>query len=58
MNSQRKSMKNLSFAFMCFKDKKYERSFLKEPDCMVKYSVLMGFVVFLIILGIQLISNP
>lgn len=58
MDAERKSMKSLSLAFMCFKDKQYEMSFLKEPDCMLKYSVLMGFIVFLIIVGIQVISNP
>lgn len=54
----RKSMKNLSPIFLCFKDKRFEYSFLKEPDCMLKYSVLMGLVVFLMIVGIQVISNP
>lgn len=55
---ERKSMKNLSLIFLCFKDRKFELSFLKEPDCMLKYSVLMGMVVFLMIIGIQVISNP
>lgn len=57
MAAERKSMKNLSMAFMCFKDKRYEVSFLKEPDCMLKYSVLMGFIAFLIMIGIQVNSN-
>lgn len=58
VDPERKSMKNLSLLFLCFKDKKFEISFLKEPDCMLKYSVLMGLVVYLMIIGIQVISNP
>lgn len=55
---EKKNMKNLSLFFLCFKDRKFELSFLKEPDCMLKYSCLMGLIVFLMIIGIQVISNP
>lgn len=48
----------MSPVFLCFKDKRFEGSFLQEPDCMLKYSVLMGFTVFLMIVGMQVISNP
>lgn len=51
-------MKRLSLVFLCFKEKQYELSFLREPDCMLKYSALMGLIMFLMIIGIQVISNP
>ncbi|XP_058457172.1 adenylyl cyclase X E isoform X2 [Malaya genurostris] len=48
---------NISPFFMCFENKRWEWSYTKEPDLMLKYSVLMSFVVFLCIFSIQIFNN-
>lgn len=47
----------LSPIFMCFTDKKLEWSFQHEPDILLKYSVLMSFIVLLTVIGIQVLNK-
>lgn len=54
--SARKPSK-LSPIFMCFEKKGMEWSFLQEPDILLKYSVLMSFIVLLAIIGIQVLNK-
>uniref|UniRef100_A0A1S4GVP2 adenylate cyclase n=1 Tax=Anopheles gambiae TaxID=7165 RepID=A0A1S4GVP2_ANOGA len=48
---------NMSPFFMCFENKRWELSYLQEPDLMLKYSVLMSFIVFVCILLIQILND-
>ncbi|KFB36670.1 AGAP007631-PA-like protein [Anopheles sinensis] len=48
---------NMSPFFMCFENKRWELSYLREPDLMLKYSVLMSFIVFVCILLIQILND-
>ncbi|XP_055538155.1 adenylyl cyclase X E [Wyeomyia smithii] len=48
---------NISPFFMCFGEKRWEWPYMKEPDLMLKYSVLMSFIVFLCIFIIQVLNN-
>ncbi|XP_062552165.1 adenylyl cyclase X E isoform X2 [Armigeres subalbatus] len=48
---------NLSTFFMCFENKRWEWLFMKEPDLMLKYSVLMSFIVFVCIFLIQVLDK-
>uniref|UniRef100_A0A182JM26 adenylate cyclase n=1 Tax=Anopheles atroparvus TaxID=41427 RepID=A0A182JM26_ANOAO len=48
---------NMSPFFMCFENKRWELSYLQEPDLMLKYSVLMSFIVFVCILLIQILNE-
>lgn len=48
---------NVSTILLYFKEKKWEWSFMREPDLMLKYSTLLGLFVFLIILIIHTINN-
>lgn len=57
--SKRKSFSsNVSTIFMRFRVLRWEWSFMKEPDLMLKYSTLMGFLVFIGILVIQATNSP
>lgn len=47
---------NLSPFFMCFENKRWEWPFMKEPDLMLKYSILMSFIVFICIFTVQLLN--
>lgn len=49
---------NLSSVLLCFRNKEWELSFMKEPDCMLKYSVLMCFIVFVCIVIVQSLNSP
>ncbi|XP_055628453.1 adenylyl cyclase X E [Toxorhynchites rutilus septentrionalis] len=48
---------NISTFFMLFETKHWEWSFMKQPDLMLKYSVLMSFAVFICIFSIQVFNN-
>ncbi|XP_035790946.1 adenylyl cyclase X E-like [Anopheles albimanus] len=48
---------NMSPFFMCFENKRWELSYLQEPDLMLKYSVLMSFIVYVCILLIQILGE-
>lgn len=48
---------NVSTILLYFKEKKWEWSYMREPDLMLKYSTLLGLFVFLIILTIQTMNN-
>ncbi|XP_021695354.1 adenylate cyclase type 2 isoform X1 [Aedes aegypti] len=48
---------NLSTFFMCFENKRWEWLFMKEPDLMLKYSVLMSFIVFVCIFLTQVLDK-
>ncbi|XP_035911813.1 adenylate cyclase type 2 [Anopheles stephensi] len=48
---------NMSPFFMCFENKRWELTYLQEPDLMLKYSVLMSFIVFVCILLIQILNE-
>ncbi|XP_058829866.1 adenylyl cyclase X E-like isoform X2 [Topomyia yanbarensis] len=48
---------NISPFFMCFENKRWEWPYSKEPDLMLKYSVLMSFIVFICIFSIQVFNN-
>jgi adenylate cyclase len=51
------SFDKISSIFLFFSQRTWEMSFFREPDMMLKYSVLMGFVVFLSIVGIQILND-
>lgn len=51
-------LSKISTVFMCFENKNWEMKFLKEPDLMFKYGVLMSFIVYCTIFGIQILNNP
>lgn len=57
-NKRKSFSSNVSTIFMRFRDLRWEWSFMKEPDLMLKYSTLMGFIVFLGILVIQATNSP
>lgn len=44
--------------FLNFRSFKMEWKFLREPDLMLKYSVLMSFIIYLSVISIQIINNP
>lgn len=48
---------NVSTVLLYFKERKWECSYMREPDLMLKYSTLLGLFVFLIILIIQTMNN-
>ncbi|XP_052873857.1 adenylyl cyclase X E [Anopheles cruzii] len=48
---------NMSPCFMCFENSRWELSYLREPDLMLKYSVLMSFIVYVCILLIQILNE-
>ncbi|XP_055593948.1 adenylyl cyclase X E [Uranotaenia lowii] len=48
---------NISAFFMCFKDMRWELPFMQQPDLMLKYSVLMSFIVFICIILIQALNS-
>lgn len=49
--------RNITSLFLFFKDWRWEKQFLMEPDDMLKYSVLMGLIIFAAILSIQSINK-
>jgi len=51
-------MDRISKIMLGFENPKWEWAFLNQPDLLLKYSVLMSFVVLLIIFAIQLLNIP
>jgi len=51
------SFDRISSIFLFFSKRPWEMSFFNQPDMMLKYSVLMGFVVFLSIVVIQILND-
>lgn len=49
---------NVSTVLLRFKDKRWECSYMKEPDLMLKYSTFMCLAVLIGIIGIQALNNP
>lgn len=49
---------NVSTILLRFRNKEWELSYMKEPDFMLKYSVLMCFLVFIGIIVIQSLNSP
>lgn len=49
---------NVSTILLLFRDHKWELSFMKEPDLMLKYSTFMCFFVFIGIVIVQALNNP
>lgn len=49
---------NVSSVLLRFRDREWELSFMKEPDFMLKYSVLMCFIVFIGIFVVQTLNSP
>lgn len=47
----------VSTMFLCFNDRSWEWSYMREPDLMLKYSTLMGFVMFVTILSMQTLNG-
>lgn len=41
-----------------FRNKEWEMAFMKQPDFMLKYSVLMCFIVFIGIVIVQSLNSP
>ena len=52
-----KKLNNISTAFLCFENKKWEILFLQERDLMLKFSVLMSLLVYITIVGIQILNK-
>lgn len=52
-----KKLNNISTAFFCFENKKWELMFQKERDQMLKFSVLMSLLVYITIVGIQILNK-
>lgn len=48
----------VSPVFLNFRTLKMEWKFWREPDLMLKYSVLMSFIIYLSVISIQIINNP
>lgn len=48
----------VSTILLRFRNKKWEMSFLREQDLMLKYSTFMCFVVFIGIIVAQALNNP
>jgi adenylate cyclase len=51
------SFDKISSVFLSFSQRSWELSYLHEPDIMLEYSIMMGFVVFLSIVGIQILND-
>lgn len=49
---------NVSTVLLLFKDSKWEWSYMREPDFMLKYSTFMCLAVLIGIIGIQALNNP
>ncbi|XP_013108012.1 adenylyl cyclase X E [Stomoxys calcitrans] len=49
--------RNITSVGLFFKDWRWEMQFLQEPDDMLKYSVIMGVIIFLGIMAIQSINK-
>lgn len=49
---------NVSTILLRFRDKEWELTFMKEPDFMLKYSVLLCFIVFIGIFIVQSLNSP
>uniref|UniRef100_A0A1A9X0W6 adenylate cyclase n=1 Tax=Glossina brevipalpis TaxID=37001 RepID=A0A1A9X0W6_9MUSC len=49
--------RNITSMCLFFKDWRWEMQFLREPDDMLKYSVIMGVIIFLGIMAIQSINK-
>lgn len=49
---------NVSTVLLRFKDSKWEWSYMREPDLMLKYSTFMCLAVLIGIIGIQTLNNP
>lgn len=58
-NAERPSFSShVSTVLLRFKDKRWECSYMKEPDLMLKYSTFMCLAVLIGIIGIQALNNP
>uniref|UniRef100_A0A7G3AB74 adenylate cyclase n=2 Tax=Lutzomyia longipalpis TaxID=7200 RepID=A0A7G3AB74_LUTLO len=55
---EKSQLTSLSMIFLCFKNKRDEWCFLNEPDFLLKYSILAVFIVYLLVLGIQILNQP
>ena len=49
--------RNITSMCLFFKDWRWEMQFLREPDDMLKYSVIMGVIIFFVIMAIQSINK-
>lgn len=49
--------RNITSVGLFFKDWRWEMQFLQEPDDMLKYSVVMGVIIFFGIMAIQSINK-
>lgn len=49
---------NVSTVLLRFKDRKWEWSYMREPDLMLKYSTFMCLAVLIGIVAIQAFNNP
>uniref|UniRef100_A0A1L8DZY7 adenylate cyclase n=2 Tax=Nyssomyia neivai TaxID=330878 RepID=A0A1L8DZY7_9DIPT len=55
---EKSQLTSLSMIFLCFKNHADEWSFLNETDYLLKYSILAVFIVYLLVLGIQILNQP
>ncbi|GAB0100963.1 Adenylate cyclase [Sergentomyia squamirostris] len=55
---EKNQLTSLSMIFLCFKDRHDEWPFLNEPDHLLKYSILAVFIIYLLVLGIQILNQP
>ncbi|XP_037931308.1 adenylyl cyclase X E isoform X2 [Teleopsis dalmanni] len=49
---------NITSLGLFFKDWRWEFLYLNEPDVMLKYSILFGFITFLAIVAMQAVNEP
>ncbi|XP_059613279.1 adenylyl cyclase X E-like isoform X2 [Phlebotomus argentipes] len=55
---EKRQLTSLSMIFLCFKNRSDEWPFLNEPDHLLKYSILAGFIVYMLVFGIQILNQP
>lgn len=55
---ERNFRNNVSTILLMFKDYRWEYLYLREPDVLLKYSIIIAFIVFVGILFIQGINRP
>lgn len=55
---ERNFRNNVSTFLLMFKDYRWEMLFLREPDVLLKYSIIIAFIVFVGILMVQGINRP
>lgn len=49
--------RNISSFFLLFRVRNWELQYIREPDVMLKYSIALGWFVYMCLLTIQLLSK-